>query len=562
MAEDLDSNDPEVRLSQFLYVGKEYPDYQPGNWFVHNYFLTKNVPSIEELAGNSQKRLLPVDIINKAFESNLVPNPETLVFALAVCCRQTKTNILREEAYLAVDRICVSPQHFILFIKFASEIRANDEQEEIEQISEQEEIEQMSEQKEIEQIRNGWGHGLRKTVSNWYSSKSAMELAKCVTRYKSRYGWKHKDIIKMCHPAPKNPDTQLVFKYVVRGLGKIQESSIEDPVLLDILKYIKRVEDFKHCTNEVEAADLLEVNRLTLDHVPGHLLKSKEIWTALIPSMNLVMLLTNLQRIHNLKLLKPGSPIVSKIIKQITNKENIARDKVHPVLIFVTIKTYENSGKILKYEKMKLFNKPLLTPPEPNFKIIDALYKMWNISFFHVQSTDLRYMITISMNKAMLETHIWRNSNINGAEAGCMIALALLRSEKNVTVATFKNGGVHIEEIIEKNVTFNQLMKKLQEMPVGTINLGKPMSWAGNKNYKYDVFINIVDQIFEKFDTSEEALQAYNTKLKLKNTKLINCAVCSSSTYRKQKSNKNILTMNGFDASTPVVIQAFVKSLF
>ena len=61
--------------------------------------------------------------------------------------------------------------------------------------------------------------------------------------------------------------------------------------------------------------------------------------------MNLVMLLTNLQRIHNLKLLKPGSPIVSKIIDQITNEENIARDKVHPVLVFVTIKHYENSGK-------------------------------------------------------------------------------------------------------------------------------------------------------------------------------------------------------------------------
>ena len=127
-------------------------------------------------------------------------------------------------------------------------------------------------------------------------------------------------------------------------------------------------------------------------------------------------------------------------------------------------------------------------------------------------------MITINMNKAMSETHTWRNGNINGAEAGCMIALALLRSEKNVTVATFKNVGIHVVTI-EKNATFSQIMKKLQLMPVGNVNLGKPMSWAGYQNYKYDVFINVVDQIFEKSDTSEEALQAYNTKLKLKNTK-------------------------------------------
>lgn len=61
--------------------------------------------------------------------------------------------------------------------------------------------------------------------------------------------------------------------------------------------------------------------------------------------MNLIMLLTNLQRIHNLKLLKPFSPTVSKIIDKITNEEDIAQDKVHPALVLVTIRDYENSGK-------------------------------------------------------------------------------------------------------------------------------------------------------------------------------------------------------------------------
>lgn len=65
MAMDSDLTDPETRLSQFLYVGKEYPDYQPGNWFVHNYFLAKNVPSIEELAEDTDKQWVPIQIITK-----------------------------------------------------------------------------------------------------------------------------------------------------------------------------------------------------------------------------------------------------------------------------------------------------------------------------------------------------------------------------------------------------------------------------------------------------------------------------------------------------------------
>ncbi|XP_076288394.1 RNA-binding protein RO60 [Lasioglossum baleicum] len=546
MATDLDPNDPETRLSRFLYVGKEYLDYQPGNWFVHNYFLAKNVPSIEELAENVEKQLIPVEIITKAFESNLVPNPEALVFALAVCCRQMKSESLRHQAYAAVNKICASPQHFILFIKFASQI---------------------SKQKELNadgNSKNGWGQGLRKAVNNWYLSKTPMELAKCVTRYKGRYGWKHKDIIKLSHPVPNNPGGEVVLKYIIRGLDEIEKTYGDDSRFTEIIRYIKNVEDFKHCVDEVRAAGLLEMHELTLDHVPGHLLKSKEIWYALVSSMNLNLLLTNLQRIHNLELLKPNALTVSKLVDQIVNEENIARDKVHPALVLVTIRDYENSGKPLSYEKRKVkeqFHKPLSNPPKPNPKIIDALYKMLYISLRHVQPTGLRYMVTINMNKVMLETNTWRSGNVNGAEAGCIIALALLRSEKNVTIATFKNVGIHTV-IIDKYASFGQAMRRLQQMPVGNVNLSKPMSWAAHQNNEYDVFINVVDRIFEKSDTSEEALQAYKLKMQLPNTKLINCAVCSSSTtYKEERDNKSLM-INGFDASVPVVIHAFAKSLF
>lgn len=45
----------ETQLRRFLYIGKEKPEYQPGNWFVHQYYLAKNVPSIQELAANPLK---------------------------------------------------------------------------------------------------------------------------------------------------------------------------------------------------------------------------------------------------------------------------------------------------------------------------------------------------------------------------------------------------------------------------------------------------------------------------------------------------------------------------
>jgi 60 kDa SS-A/Ro ribonucleoprotein len=100
------------------------------------------------------------------------------VFALAVCCKQNKSEKLRHAAYKSVKTICASSQNFILFVKFVSKL---------------------SREKELNYVTHGWGHGLRKAVNNWYLSKEPLDLAKCVTRYKSRYGWKHKDIVKMSH---------------------------------------------------------------------------------------------------------------------------------------------------------------------------------------------------------------------------------------------------------------------------------------------------------------------------------------------------------------------------
>ena len=65
--------------------------------------------------------------------------------------------------------------------------------------------------------------------------------------------------VKKKHGDPENP---LMIQY---------------PKALEIIKYLESVEDFKHCEDEVQASGLIEINKFTLDHVPGHLLKSEEV---------------------------------------------------------------------------------------------------------------------------------------------------------------------------------------------------------------------------------------------------------------------------------------------
>ncbi|EZA53139.1 60 kDa SS-A/Ro ribonucleoprotein [Ooceraea biroi] len=536
---------PEARLSRFLYVGKEYPDYQPGYWFVHNYFIVKNVPSIEELAATPGKELVPILLITKAFESNLVPHPETLVFALAVCGRQTISEKLRHEAFASVQKICTTTEQFILFVRFTSKLKRENE---------------------LCYLTFGWGNGMKKAVNNWYLSKEPLALAKCVTKYRSRYGWKHKDIIKLCHTVGDTPEKAVILRYIVKGLSEAKQFAselAENTTVEIVMKYIENIELFKHCEEETSAAALLQELGLSLEHVPGHLLKCKKIWIELISMMDMVMLLNNLQRINNLRLLKPNVA-AEKVIELLRNEELIARDKVHPVEILIALINYQNCGKPLSFEKRRIreaAKKPHQLPFEPNQDVISALNTAFYASFSHLQRTDLRYLVTISSNKKTVEGRAWQCGNMRGVEVGCFIAMTLVRQESDVTVATFKDNEIHVVDVGNEE-TYEQVVRKLREISTANIKLSKPLLWAMKMKKEYDVFINIVDQVYEKHDRSQESLSLYRNMMQLPDAKLINCAVCSSATYRKTQYDKNVLIINGFDATVPKLIQAFVQSLF
>ncbi|XP_028050393.1 60 kDa SS-A/Ro ribonucleoprotein [Monomorium pharaonis] len=550
MAKEGNSNDPELRLLRYLYVGKDYPNYQPGYWFVHHYFIVRNVLAIEELAADDdeEKQLAPLKLITQAFESNLITHPETLVFALAVCCRQTKSELLRQKAYRSVKHICASTPNFILFVKFVSKL---------------------CREKELNYITQGWGHGLRKAINNWYLSKEPLDFIECVTKYRSRYGWKHKDIVKMAHPLSNSPENKVILKYVVHGLKKAKEDVTDEqietnPNLTQLLKYMEEVEDFKHCEDEVRAARMLETYGFSLDHVPGHLLKSKEIWHSLLMKMDVVVLLNNLQRIHNLGFLTTDEPSVERVTERLTDPYHIQNSAVHPALIFITLKNYQCSGKSLSFEKRKvreLARKSMPPAFDPNVKIMDALHEAFLLSFKNIQPTNLRYLVTISTKSMDVPT--WQNGNMSGIETAALIALILLRSEENVTIATFKNTGIHCINLVNvcKTDSFEHILRTLKAMPIGSTNLSKPILWAKKQSEQYDVFINIMDQIIQKHDESQENLISYKEHLNLPQTKLINCALCSSSSYHKDY-DRHVLMINGFDATVPNVIQAFAKGLF
>jgi 60 kDa SS-A/Ro ribonucleoprotein len=68
-----------------------------------------------------------------------------------------------------------------------------------------------------------------------------------------------------------------VLKYVVHGLKEAKKDFGDKPEAQQVMSYLQMIEDFKHCSDEHHAARLIEMHSLLLEHIPGHLLKSKEV---------------------------------------------------------------------------------------------------------------------------------------------------------------------------------------------------------------------------------------------------------------------------------------------
>lgn len=119
-----------------------------------------------------------------------------------------------------------------------------------------------------------------------------------------------------------------------------------------------------------------------------------------------------------------------------------------------------------------------------------------------------------------MNEHAWpiQSGNVFGVEAGCFIAFMLLRSEQEVTVATFKKIGICTSNI-DGSIPFDMFVERIQELPSGNTRLSKPILWAQRQRKVYDVFINVVDQVNEKYDDSQEALLDYRQQMGCSTTK-------------------------------------------
>ena len=231
------------RLRRFLCLGSEGGTYYIGEKELGR----ENAKAILRLIENGKGTEVVKEIVEFSVEGRAAKqNP--IIFALALCARD-KDTATKKAAYDSLVKVCRIPTHLFAFIEFCEGLSEG----------------------------TGWGRAHRRAICEWYNSKTPKALAMAVTKYRSRGGWSHLDVLRLSHLKPANPGVSCISKYIVKGMDECRsEFAGSDGEIGKAVVFLEAVEAAK-TADESAVIKFIKENGLVREHVPTNHLNSVSV---------------------------------------------------------------------------------------------------------------------------------------------------------------------------------------------------------------------------------------------------------------------------------------------
>lgn len=124
------------------------------------------------------------------------PKQEMTMMSLATAIVFPPDNACKAQALAAINQVCRIPTHVFMLVQY---------------------IRDLSQDKT--KPGKGFGKGVRRALTEYYTSRNGLELATLVTKYKNREGWTHDDLISLLHINPaemKDDGGRLVLEWIMK----------------------------------------------------------------------------------------------------------------------------------------------------------------------------------------------------------------------------------------------------------------------------------------------------------------------------------------------------------
>ena len=135
------------------------------------------------------------DIVDVSVNAR-APKQEMTMMSLAAAIVFAPDQKCKTQALQAINQVCRIPTHIFMLVQY---------------------IRDLSQDKA--KPGKGFGKGVRRALTEYYTSRGGLELAVLVTKYKNREGWTHEDLISLLHINPadmKDDGGRLVLEWIMK----------------------------------------------------------------------------------------------------------------------------------------------------------------------------------------------------------------------------------------------------------------------------------------------------------------------------------------------------------
>ena len=168
----------------------------------------------------------------------------------------------------------------------------------------------------------GWGRSLRRAVGKWYTEKDIQQAVYQTVKYRQRYNWTHRDLLRKAHPKVASSEFNDFFAWITKGT-----MPSNDPYFALIHAY-----EQAKTADPTALASLIREHDMTWEMMPSEQLDKPEVWEALAERMPLTALIRNLATLTRVGAIAPmKSAWVCERLNAIGNARTEDFTRIHPI---------------------------------------------------------------------------------------------------------------------------------------------------------------------------------------------------------------------------------------
>jgi Mg-chelatase subunit ChlD len=266
------------------------------------------------------------------------------------------------------------------------------------------------------------------------------------------------------------------------------------------------------------ACALILKYKLAREHVPTHMMDSRDVWMALLQNMGATAVLRNLNKLTSLGLLSEGSPGLALVLKKLRDLPGLQQARVGPLDILVAADVYsQGAGDLGK----------LTWTPQP--LVVSALDDCFSAYTLHLAQNAVQSKYKVLLGIDLRASMLVKVGSTTGRKAAAATALVWKRLNPHWRFVAFgENGCIPIE--IDSGTSLVECLSLFDSMTPGPADIGSLLSDAADKLEVYDAIVAFTSQgSFRSSEPLEDQMSLYRQIVKCNDAALFSVTMSATS---------------------------------